>query len=63
MPVLALGGVGAPDQAEACVAAGAAGVAVMGAVMRELKEYAARGMQEKSTEFLPLGLKVYLPLA
>jgi thiamine monophosphate synthase len=34
VPVLALGGVGTPDQAAACVAAGAAGVAVLGAVMR-----------------------------
>lgn len=33
-PVLALGGVETPDRAAACVAAGAAGVAVMGAVMR-----------------------------
>lgn len=33
-PVLALGGIETPAQAAACVAAGAAGVAVMGAVMR-----------------------------
>ena len=33
VPVLALGGVRTPEQAAACVAAGAAGVAVMGAVM------------------------------
>jgi thiamine-phosphate diphosphorylase len=33
-PVFALGGVTSPDQAVACVAAGACGVAVMGAVMR-----------------------------
>ncbi|MBX6357944.1 MAG: thiamine phosphate synthase [Micromonosporaceae bacterium] len=33
-PVFALGGVTSPDQAAACLAAGAAGVAVMGAVMR-----------------------------
>lgn len=33
-PVLALGGVETPAQAAACVAAGAAGVAIMGAVMR-----------------------------
>jgi thiamine-phosphate pyrophosphorylase len=33
-PVVALGGVQQPEQAAACVAAGAAGVAVMGAVMR-----------------------------
>ncbi len=33
-PVLALGGVETPDRAAACIAAGAAGVAVMGAVMR-----------------------------
>jgi thiamine-phosphate pyrophosphorylase len=33
-PVLALGGVEEPRQVAACVAAGAAGVAVMGAVMR-----------------------------
>lgn len=34
VPVLALGGIGTGEQARACVAAGAAGVAVMGAVMR-----------------------------
>lgn len=34
VPVLALGGVTGPDQVAACLAAGAAGVAVMGAVMR-----------------------------
>jgi thiamine monophosphate synthase len=34
VPVLALGGVSSPAQVEACIAAGAAGVAVMGAVMR-----------------------------
>ncbi|MEV1288442.1 thiamine phosphate synthase [Micromonospora sp. NPDC049679] len=34
VPVLALGGVASAEQAVACVAAGAAGVAVMGAVMR-----------------------------
>lgn len=33
-PVLALGGVETPEQAAACYAAGAIGVAVMGAVMR-----------------------------
>ena len=33
LPVLALGGVDAPDRARACIAAGAAGVAVMGAAM------------------------------
>lgn len=33
-PVLALGGIETPQRAAACVAAGAAGVAVMGAVMR-----------------------------
>jgi thiamine-phosphate diphosphorylase len=33
-PVYALGGVTSPDQAAACLAAGAYGVAVMGAVMR-----------------------------
>ena len=33
-PLLALGGVTSPADAAACVAAGAAGVAVMGAVMR-----------------------------
>jgi thiamine-phosphate pyrophosphorylase len=33
-PVFALGGVTSPDQVAACLAAGAAGVAVMGAVMR-----------------------------
>jgi thiamine-phosphate pyrophosphorylase len=33
-PVVALGGVQQPEQAAECVAAGAAGVAVMGAVMR-----------------------------
>jgi thiamine-phosphate pyrophosphorylase len=33
-PVLALGGIETPAQATACLAAGAAGVAVMGAVMR-----------------------------
>ena len=33
-PVLALGGVETPERAAACAAAGAAGVAVMGAVMR-----------------------------
>jgi thiamine-phosphate diphosphorylase len=34
VPVLALGGVQTPEDAAACVAAGATGVAVMGAVMR-----------------------------
>ncbi|MEE6260409.1 thiamine phosphate synthase [Plantactinospora sonchi] len=34
VPVLALGGVGTAGQVAACLAAGAAGVAVMGAVMR-----------------------------
>jgi thiamine-phosphate diphosphorylase len=34
IPVFALGGVTSPDKAVACVAAGARGVAVMGAVMR-----------------------------
>ncbi|MEQ4302795.1 thiamine phosphate synthase [Plantactinospora sp. B6F1] len=34
VPVVALGGVGTPAQVGACLAAGAAGVAVMGAVMR-----------------------------
>jgi thiamine-phosphate pyrophosphorylase len=34
LPVYALGGIESPEQAAACVAAGAAGVAVMGAVMR-----------------------------
>lgn len=34
VPVLALGGIASPDQVAACLAAGAAGVAVMGAVMR-----------------------------
>ncbi|GAB2924330.1 thiamine phosphate synthase [Micromonospora polyrhachis] len=34
VPVFALGGVASPDQVVACRAAGAAGVAVMGAVMR-----------------------------
>ncbi|MDG4789922.1 thiamine phosphate synthase [Micromonospora sp. WMMD1102] len=34
VPVLALGGVATPDQVTACLAAGAAGVAVMGALMR-----------------------------
>ncbi|GAA3756361.1 hypothetical protein GCM10022225_46800 [Plantactinospora mayteni] len=34
VPVVALGGVGTPEQVDACLAAGAVGVAVMGAVMR-----------------------------
>jgi thiamine-phosphate pyrophosphorylase len=42
-PVLALGGVEAAEQAAACVAAGAAGVAVMGAVMRAADPVAAVG--------------------
>jgi phosphomethylpyrimidine synthase len=32
-------------------------------ITQELKEYAAQGMREKSTEFLSSGGKVYLPLA
>jgi phosphomethylpyrimidine synthase len=32
-------------------------------ITQELKEYAARGMQEKSEEFVGSGGKVYLPLA
>jgi thiamine-phosphate pyrophosphorylase len=40
-PVFALGGVTSPDQAAACVAAGASGVAVMGAVMRAADPAAA----------------------
>ena len=35
IPVYALGGVDTPERAYACVDAGAAGVAVMGAVMRD----------------------------
>ncbi|WKU02465.1 thiamine phosphate synthase [Micromonospora sp. HUAS LYJ1] len=34
VPVLALGGIGTPEQVTACVDAGAAGVAVLGAIMR-----------------------------
>ncbi|MFC4065591.1 thiamine phosphate synthase [Actinoplanes subglobosus] len=34
VPWLALGGIGAADQAAECAAAGAAGIAVMGAIMR-----------------------------
>ncbi|MFE9653780.1 thiamine phosphate synthase [Micromonospora sp. NPDC006431] len=34
VPVLALGGIETPEQVEACVEAGAAGVAVLGAIMR-----------------------------
>ncbi|MFI7436450.1 thiamine phosphate synthase [Micromonospora haikouensis] len=34
VPVLALGGIETPDQVRACLAAGAAGVAVQGAIMR-----------------------------
>ncbi|AVT39059.1 thiamine phosphate synthase [Plantactinospora sp. BB1] len=34
VPVVALGGIGTPEQVDACLAAGAAGAAVMGAVMR-----------------------------
>ncbi|MFI2646552.1 thiamine phosphate synthase [Micromonospora fulviviridis] len=34
VPVLALGGIETPQQVRACVAAGAAGVAVLGAIMR-----------------------------
>ncbi|MGW5671548.1 thiamine phosphate synthase [Micromonospora sp. NPDC003776] len=34
VPVLALGGIETPDQVKACVQAGAAGVAVLGALMR-----------------------------
>jgi thiamine-phosphate pyrophosphorylase len=34
VPVVALGGVTSPDRATACMAAGAAGIAVMGAIMR-----------------------------
>lgn len=40
-PVFALGGVTSPDQAAACLAAGASGVAVMGAVMRAADPAAA----------------------
>jgi thiamine-phosphate pyrophosphorylase len=41
VPVFALGGVTSPDQAAACVAAGASGVAVMGVVMRATDPAAA----------------------
>ena len=41
VPVFALGGVTSPDQVAACVAAGAAGVAVMGGVMRAADPAAA----------------------
>ncbi|TWG23359.1 thiamine-phosphate pyrophosphorylase [Micromonospora palomenae] len=34
VPILALGGIDTPDQVHACVAAGAVGVAVLGAIMR-----------------------------
>ncbi|MFI7428559.1 thiamine phosphate synthase [Micromonospora sp. NPDC049836] len=41
VPVLALGGIETPDQVRACVAAGASGVAVLGAIMRAERPTAA----------------------
>jgi phosphomethylpyrimidine synthase len=32
-------------------------------ITQDLKEYAARGMHDKSAEFVASGGKVYLPLA
>jgi thiamine monophosphate synthase len=47
VPVLALGGVDSADRAGACVRAGAAGVAVMGTVMRAADPAAVvRGLVE-----------------
>ncbi len=54
VPVLALGGIENPDQVHACVEAGAAGVAVLGAIMRaddprETATTLGRAFQEAAT--------------
>ncbi|MDO3684494.1 thiamine phosphate synthase [Micromonospora sp. C28ISP2-4] len=54
VPVLALGGIETPDQVHACVEAGAAGVAVLGAIMRaddprETATTLGRAFQEAAT--------------
>ncbi|MFG1677734.1 thiamine phosphate synthase [Micromonospora sp. NPDC049282] len=54
VPVLALGGIETPDQVRACVAAGAAGVAVLGTIMRatdptDTATTLGRAFQEAST--------------
>lgn len=57
VPVVALGGVISPDQATACVAAGASGIAVMGAVMRAREPAAVvAGLLRGVCAGLPAGL-------
>jgi thiamine monophosphate synthase len=51
VPWLALGGVDSPERAAACVAAGAAGVAVLGAVMRAADpESVVRALSDACTQ-------------
>ncbi|SBT64360.1 thiamine-phosphate pyrophosphorylase [Micromonospora sediminicola] len=57
VPVLALGGIETPDQVTACVEAGAAGVAVLGAIMRaqdptETATTLGRAFQEAATRLV-----------
>ncbi|MEH0937054.1 thiamine phosphate synthase [Micromonospora psammae] len=50
VPVLALGGIDTPDRVHACVEAGAAGVAVLGAIMRAEDPAAAAATLSEAAE-------------